>query len=186
MAVLRFLVDTVFFLLVAACLLRAWLNVQRIHMGQQPGPFLMALSDWIVKPLRRGLPSRWQRSRWDVASLLAAVCLAFFHAAAWLGLASLAGSGASVFGGALALMALPALALKALLHTLLQGMQMLLLGYVLLSWIQPFSPMLGWLNRLVAPWLAPLRRALPQVGGVDLSPLVLMVLLQVALMLLGG
>jgi len=39
---------------------------------------------------------------------------------------------------------------------------------------------------MLAPLLAPLRRALPQVGGFDFSPLVLLLILQVAGMLLGG
>jgi YggT family protein len=41
------------------------------------------------------------------------------------------------------------------------------------------------LERLVVPALAPIRRVLPLVGGIDLSPLVLLVLLQIAQMVLG-
>ena len=39
--------------------------------------------------------------------------------------------------------------------------------------------------RLSEPLLRPVRRVLPLVGGVDLSPLVVLVLVQVALMALG-
>jgi YggT family protein len=42
------------------------------------------------------------------------------------------------------------------------------------------------IERLCAPPLMPIRRVVPLVGGVDLSPLVLLVLLQVAAILLGG
>jgi YggT family protein len=38
---------------------------------------------------------------------------------------------------------------------------------------------------LVRPFLAPIQRVLPSVGGVDLSPIVLIVLINVALMVLG-
>ena len=41
------------------------------------------------------------------------------------------------------------------------------------------------LERLVMPVLTPIRRVLPLVGGIDLSPLVLLVLLQVAGIILG-
>jgi YggT family protein len=41
------------------------------------------------------------------------------------------------------------------------------------------------IERLVAPALMPIRRVLPLVGGIDLSPLVLLVLLQIASILLG-
>jgi YggT family protein len=42
------------------------------------------------------------------------------------------------------------------------------------------------LSRIVEPWLAPIRKAIPQPGGIDLSPLVLLVILQIAGMLLAG
>ena len=38
----------------------------------------------------------------------------------------------------------------------------------------------------MAPWLSPIRRAVPLIGGIDLSPLVLLVLLQVAAIVLDG
>lgn len=84
MSIFVFLIDTLFFVLVAAALLRAWLNMARVAMWQQPGPFVLALTDWLVKPLRRGLPGAWQRSRWDVASMVAACLLVLLHAFALL------------------------------------------------------------------------------------------------------
>jgi YggT family protein len=51
--------------------------------------------------------------------------------------------------------------------------------YALLSWIQSASPVSDLLDRLVAPLLAPIRRYLPLVGGVDLSPLALLLALQI-------
>jgi YggT family protein len=42
------------------------------------------------------------------------------------------------------------------------------------------------LSRIVAPWLAPIRNAIPQPGGIDLSPLVLLLILQIVGMLLAG
>ena len=41
-------------------------------------------------------------------------------------------------------------------------------------------------ERLAQPWLDPVRRVVPQIGGVDLAPLVLLVLLQLVGMLLAG
>jgi YggT family protein len=83
------------------------------------------------------------------------------------------------------MLAIPTLAIKLLLRTLLQGLMMLLLAYAVLSWVQPQSPVLGTLDRLCAPVLRPVRRIVPTVGGVDLSVLVLIIVLQVGLMLLG-
>jgi YggT family protein len=42
------------------------------------------------------------------------------------------------------------------------------------------------IDRLCQPWLAPIRRTIPLVGGIDLSSLVLLVLLQIASMVLGS
>jgi YggT family protein len=57
--------------------------------------------------------------------------------------------------------------------------------YAVLSWVQTQSYLADLLNRLVAPPLAPIRKVLPLVGGVDLSPLVLLVMLQIAALVLG-
>ena len=59
-------------------------------------------------------------------------------------------------------------ALRLVLRVLLQGWMILLLGYAILSWVQPHSPVLGTLDRLCAPLLRPIRRVVPPVGGVDL------------------
>lgn len=59
MSVLVFLIDTAFFVLVFAALLRVWLNGARISMVQQPGPFILALTNWLVMPMRRSMPTVW-------------------------------------------------------------------------------------------------------------------------------
>lgn len=185
MQIVIFLADTVFFILVFAVLVRAWLNAKRISLSGQPGTFIMALTDWVVMPLRRTMPLAWQRSRWDMASVLAAGVLVLAHAGLLLAMGHWAAGGAGVFSGPAALLVWPLLALKLLLRAVLQGTLMLVLGYAVLSWVQPHAPVYAWLYRLLSPLLAPLRRVIPLVGGVDLSALALVVLLQVGLMLLG-
>jgi len=183
MRVAFFLLDTFFFFLVAAALLRAWMNYQRIHMSAQPGRLVIAVTDWLVAPVRRILPRTLVQSRLDWGSLMAAFLLALAYGGLWLILAStLTPVQASP---AAMLLAIPTLAIKLLLRTLLQGLMILLLLYAVLSWVQPHAPVLSVLDRLCAPVLRPVRRLLPTVGGVDLSVLVLIILLQVGLMLLG-
>ncbi|MFY7872193.1 MAG: YggT family protein, partial [Limnohabitans sp.] len=41
-------------------------------------------------------------------------------------------------------------------------------------------------DRLVQPWLDPVRRVVPLIGGVDLAPLVLLVVLQLVGIVLAG
>ena len=181
MSVLLFLLDTVFFLLTAAALLRAWMNSRRVRMTQQPGPFVMALTNWLVMPLRRLLPRRWAQSNLDVGSLLAALLLVAVHAAIYTALLA----PASMAGGAAAWAAWPLLALRLGLRCALQLVMVLAFVYAILSWVQPQSPLMSWLGRLIDPLVAPIRRVLPLIGGVDLSLLVLILLMQVGLMVLA-
>lgn len=65
--------------------------------------------------------------------------------------------------------------LFAVLYWLLQVYQMILVARVLMSWIpnlDPNNPIARALYQLTEPVLAPIRGALPPMGGIDLSPLV--------------
>ncbi|WP_248884684.1 YggT family protein [Acidithiobacillus acidisediminis] len=56
----------------------------------------------------------------------------------------------------------------------------------ILSWVQPnpYNPIVRFLDRVTDPILRPLQRHLPNLGGIDLSPLVAMLLIEAAKMLL--
>ncbi len=184
--ILMFLLETAFFVLIAAALLRAWMNWLRVSMTGQPGSFVMALTDWLIKPLRRSLPKAWTKSRVDWASVLAATLMALVYAALVGLLFGLLGSvGGDGLGGAPGVfLMLPVIAVKMLLRVVLQTLFMMVLGYAILSWVQPGSSIYGLLARLTEPLLAPFRRVIPAIGGVDLSALVLMLALQIAMMVL--
>ena len=183
MRVLFFLLETLFFFLIGAALLRAWMNQLRINMAGQPGRFVMALTHWLVAPVRRVLPKALVQSRIDWGSLTAALLLALIYGGLWLVLVTVVSpaEGAPM----VSMLAIPTLAFKLLLRVLLQGLMVLLLAYAVLSWVQPASPVLTTLDRLCGPILKPIRRFLPLIGGVDVSVMVLIVLLQIGLILLG-
>jgi YggT family protein len=183
MKVLFFLLETLFFFLVGAALLRAWMNHLRINMSVQPGRFSMALTHWLVVPVRRLLPAALAQSRFDWGSVMAAVLLSLAYGGLWLMLASTV-TPVNASPEAMVL-AIPVLAGKLLLRVMLQGLMLLLLVYAVLSWVQPAAPVLSTLERLCGPVLRPIRRFLPLIGGVDLSVLVLIILLQVGLIMLG-
>lgn len=183
MRIVFFLLETLFFFLVAAALLRAWMNHLRIHMSAQPGRLVIALTDWLIAPLRRLLPRSLSQSRIDWGSLVAAVLLSLGYGVLWLLLATSVSS--APLSTEVGITTVANMAVRILVRTLLQGLMVLLLGYAILSWVQPHSPVMSTLERLCAPILRPVRRVVPLVGGVDLSVLVLIILLQVGLMLLG-
>ena len=61
----------------------------------------------------------------------------------------------------------------------------LLIVHAVMSWMSTRSPIADVVARLCAPVLRPFQRIIPLVGGVDLSPLAVLVLLQVAMIVLG-
>lgn len=170
--IVSFLLEVAAGLLCSACLLRIYMQWQRVGFNNPIGRLVFALSDWMVLPLRRVLPAV---KRWDGASLVAAVLVELVH---YLLLWLLLGADTNVVW-------VVWLALCGVVRIALTGMVGLLIIYVVMSWVQARSPMADVIERLCTPLLAPLRRVLPRLGGLDLSPLVLLVLLQVALMVLG-
>lgn len=60
------------------------------------------------------------------------------------------------------------------------------LGSAVLSWVSPHAPLAPLLHSLATPFLRPFRRIVPTIANVDLSPLVLLLVLQIVLMVLGG
>ncbi|MEY3509831.1 MAG: hypothetical protein RJA56_606 [Pseudomonadota bacterium] len=183
MRIAFFVLDTVFFILVAAALLRVWMNQLQIKLTQQPGLFAMAVTDWLVKPVRIILPRQVLQSQVDWGSWMAAVLLCLAYGGLWL-MISLA-AGASVSSPITVWLAIMATAFQFLLRTALQALMFALLAYAVLSWTRSDSPVLGTLDRLCGPFLRPIRRWVPLIGGVDLSVLVLVVLLQIGLMSIG-
>lgn len=170
--IVSFLLDVVAGLLSGACLLRLYMQWQRVPFGNPVGQVVFALSDWLILPLRKVIPPV---GRIDTASLLAAALVQLLqYLVLWL----LLGAGSGLFW-------LPWLALCGLARVALTGMTGIILVYTVLSWVQTRSALSEVLQRLSEPLLRPLRRVVPLVGGVDFAPLVLLVLLQVAVMVLG-
>ena len=64
----------------------------------------------------------------------------------------------------------------------LQAYQLVLLARVLMSWIPNLdysNPLARFLYQVTEPVLAPIRNALPAMGGIDLSPLVVFLAISV-------
>jgi len=165
--IIAFLLDVAIGLLGGACLLRLYMQYQRVSFANPVGRVVFALSDWLVLPLRRVIPAV---GRLDVASLVAVFLLELAQfGVLWL----LAGAG-------LGLVMLPVLAVFGVVRLAISSVTGLMIVYAILSWVQAGSPLYDVIDRLCAPLLRPLRRIIPLVGGLDLSPLALLVLLQVA------
>ena len=175
--IISLLLDVAIGLVAGACLLRLYLQYQKIPVsvraGNPLGNFVFSLTDWIVLPLRRVVPSI---GRWDMASLLAIYLLELLQFLILWGV-----SGA---GGGLA--QIPVLAVFGVARLVLSAMTGLVIVYAVLSWVQSRTALTDIIERLAAPPLRPIRKWVPLVGGIDLSPLVLLVILQIAAIVLGA
>jgi YggT family protein len=67
-----------------------------------------------------------------------------------------------------------------LLSIILSSLMWLVLIYVLMSWMKTANDAAYYLAQLVEPLLRPIRRVLPHMGGVDLSPIAVLLLIQIA------
>jgi YggT family protein len=162
---LYFLVDSVLTFAVYAFLLRVLLQLVRADFRNPLAQAVVALTNWLVLPLRRVLPPV---GRFDTASLVALLAVQLVATLILFRLRT----GALYPFLPLAVAALRSLALATLLlYTIL------IFVYALLSFIAPGarSPATSLLASLCEPVLRPLRQVLPVVGGIDFSPLVAIV-----------
>lgn len=173
---IKYLLDVVFGLFTYALLLRFSMQWLRAPFRNPLGQAVIALTDWIVKPLRRILPG-WKGVDW--ASLLATFLFQFL----WLLAYRLVFGGFAMLGAAIPF--LLAVTVVALVKAALWLLIAVLILQAILSWVAPDGPLAGVLNALTFPFLRPIRKVLPPVGGVlDLSPLIVIVVVQLVQMTL--
>lgn len=176
--ILLFLLDTVCSFFTLALLVRFAMQWTRTPFRNPLGQFIVAVTDWMVRPVRRMIPGLFGL---DMASLFLA----------WLWQVAFQGIALGFTGVLVAVSPAPTLvvALLALMEVLKFGLY-LVMGAVLISaifsWVNPYAPLAGLFNTVTQPWLRPFRRFIPPIGGVDLSPLALLLVLQIALFVLDG
>lgn len=170
--VIHLLLNTAAALLGGALLLRAYLAWLRIATHNPLVQFSWALTDWLVRPFRSLLPAR---TPLDWPSLIAALAVALVFVV----LMRLTGIGGPLDWA----LAVPQ-ALALIVHWALYMLTVLVFIYVLLSLVNPHAPLAPTFDLLTRPLLAPFRRALPLVGGFDLSPIAFLLLVQVLLLIL--
>ena len=168
-----FLIDNIVAFFVVLLLARFHFQWLRVGFRNPLGEFILATTSWIALPARRVIPGL---AGLDLASLLAAWLL---RGLGLWALTALAGAEP----GALAIAAVALVDLARFSVYLLVFAVVLL---AILSWVNPHAPVAPVFNAITRPFLRPIRRVLPPVGGVDLSPLVLLLALWVALFLIDG
>ena len=172
---LIFLVNTVFDLFTVALLLRFFMQWARAPLRNPLSEFLNALTDWMVRPARRVVPGLWGL---DLASLALAWLAQLIEVAIVLQIKGYQ------FGpqAGLAFAALVLLAAILLVKLLIYIVMVTVMVQAVLTWVNPYSPVMPLLNSLSRPFLRVFRRFIPPVGNVDLSPLFVVIVCQLLLM----
>jgi YggT family protein len=172
---LHFIINIVFSLFGIALIIRAWIYAIRLHPFNPYSQAVLRVTDWLVQPIRK-VVSPGNRIDWPSLIACWLTALVFLLLTWW------------VLTGQLPLVNSLLPALLAAVFTMLKWAFNLILWLTLiqaiLSWVNPLAPIMPVLHTLTAPLLDPIRRILPHLGGIDLSPLVLLVIAQVAMMFL--
>lgn len=172
-----FLLDTLVGFLTFALLLRFYMQAFRVSFRNQVGAFVVQLTNWLVVPLRRLLPGLFGL---DLSCLVPAYLL---QVVLLLAVVSATGGFAAIASGDL----LAPILWKALLATLRISVYLLIGALILqavLSWVAAYSPISQPLAQLTRPFLDPIRRIVPPIAAIDLSPLIAILLAQLLLIFL--
>lgn len=157
-------------LLATVCLLRIYMQYHRISMslgsGNPLSSFIFAASNWLVLPLRKKLPPL---GRVDTSSLVAAYLIVLVKTTMLWIFSGLMGEWAMLF----------LIAVFALLTLSITALSWLIIAYALLSLVRADSDLSFVLEQMVNPLLNPIRRFIPLLGGVDLSPIAFLLILQI-------
>ncbi len=170
--IFHLLIETAAALFGAVFLLRLYMNWVGMPARNPLAQFVIALTDWAVRPLRRLTPAA---GRLDFAPLVAVLLLALLA----LALTDLVARGLVYWDRALILTPL------TVLRWALNLVFWMTIIHVVLSWVNPHAPIAPAVSVLLRPFLAPFQRIIPLVGGIDLSPLALIVLVNVLLLVLN-
>jgi YggT family protein len=171
---LTYLVGTLLDLYIAAVLLRLLLQWVRADFYNPVSQFLVKVTNPIIIPLRRVIPSIWKL---DTACLVTILVLEFFSV--WI--ASSISSTPMNFGQ------IAIFSLMKLSASVLMTYFFLIIASVILSWVgaKMRHPAIPLVYQLTEPFLAPIRKIIPPIAGIDLSALFALIAIRFLLLLIG-
>ena len=170
-----FLIHTVFGLFLMLIMLRLLLQLVRADFYNPISQFIVKATSWLLRPLRRIIPGWGGIDLASIILLLGVQMLALFL----MGMAR----GLSVPVAGLAV-----LSIAELINLLFTIYLVTVIAQAILSWIGPgtYNPLTSLLYTINEPVLRPVRRLIPAISGIDLSPLVVLILIQLLKIILVG
>lgn len=173
---LGYLLNSLMGLFIGCLLIRFYLQLTRASFHHPLMQFVMSLTNFCVLPMRRVIPGLWGT---DLATLVCAWMAEFILQVLLSGL----GSPESI---PFSVEVLPILAIFSLIKLLSISLYILIGAVIIqavLSWVNPYSPFMDIVTRFVSPIMRPIQKIVPPIGGVDLSPLFVLMALQLILMI---
>lgn len=169
---IEFLINVIFSFYILAVMVRFLMQLVRADFRNPLAQALVKITNPPLIPLRRVLPGVGGIDMASIALMLALQLLSLVL----VGLLK---------GGAIPIAALTVLSFAYLLDLLINVFIYSILILVVVSWINPgsYNPVLGMLHTMTEPVMRPARRLIKPIGGLDLSPMVAMVLLYLVRML---
>jgi len=169
-----FLVETLFSLYLAALLLRVLLEAVGAEYYNPITQVLVRITEPLVRPLARILPRMGRLNSAAVALLFIVQCVSVFTVL-------------SLSGYPIDPIQLLVVSFFRLIRLLLVMYMVLIIAEVILSWVggamrHPIIPLIYQLTR---PVLEPIRRVVPSLAGLDLSPLIAIIGIQFLMILIG-
>jgi YggT family protein len=173
-AALFFVIKTLLDLYLIAYILRFLLQWARADFHNPLSQFILRITDPVVRPLWRVVPG-WRGL--DLSPLIALLLLQLVVTAILFFLAT---------GGAMNLGMLLYYAVLRIIVGTIRLYFVAILVHVILSWVSPgqWNPLVSVLHSLTGPILRPVRRFIPPIGGLDLSPLFVLIGLQALLIMI--
>ena len=170
-----FLIETLFGIYILIVMLRLLLQWAGADFYNPLSQFIVKATQPVLAPMRTALPSV---GGIDLACVVLLVVLQLAELLLVTGL----------LGHRVAVIALLVLSVAEIVQLAIYVFLFSILIQVIMSWINPgsYNPLLSVLHSLNEPLLGPARRIVPPIGGLDLSPIVVMVALQLAAILLVG
>ena len=168
---LNYLIHVLAEFFILLLLTRFYLQAGRISFKHPLGQFVLATTNWVVLPLRKVLPAV---RKYDTASLV----LAWLVALLMHTLLMLIAPWPPILNSAISIAALGAVALLELIKMSLYLLFAATIIQALMSWMSPYNPLMPIMQALTGPFLRPLHRIIPTIGGVDITPLILILVVQ--------
>jgi len=172
---IAFVVDALFHLFILAALVRFWMQVLKAPSRNPIAQFTMALTDFAVKPLRRVIPGLFGL---DLASLAVAWAAEFLLQSILLLLEN-----APLANNPEVLTIVLFFAFVKLIRLSIYIVMGAVLIQALLSWVNPYHPVAPFFDALTRPFLRPFQKAVPPIGGVDITPVLVLIAGQLLIML---